>query len=191
MAGDQAQMRKTLMAGVKWSPADIAKMHQQRADGWTQAQIARHWNISIGHLGRILRGETRHMAQGQPPAQDYDAFEAELIELSKRIPKPWLKRKCSFDTMDLRRRFRQRVMEMRDTQLIEMVQQYNDGLITKVELFRWIGDSINRCPHKWVNTPNAEWLPPLKDEEQYQQQLNQSSLTQRCKAVWVYLFTKG
>ena len=68
------------MSKTKWTNFDITEMHRRRSEGWTQGQIARHFKISIAHVGRVLRGEAR-ITQDLPPAQDFDTFSKEMDEL--------------------------------------------------------------------------------------------------------------
>lgn len=65
------------VAGMKFDDATIAEMRARRAEGWTQGQIARAFQCSIGHVGRILRDEVR-LKGDKPLAQDFDAFMAQM-----------------------------------------------------------------------------------------------------------------
>jgi len=65
---------------AKLSNEEIMEMRSRRSQGWTQGQLARHYGVSVGHVGRVLRGEVRQ-EHSLPPAQDFDAFAKEMDEL--------------------------------------------------------------------------------------------------------------
>ena len=49
----------------KLQEADVLAIRQEFALGATQGALARKWNISIGHVGRIVRSEV-WTDRGQP-----------------------------------------------------------------------------------------------------------------------------
>jgi hypothetical protein len=43
---------------AKLKPMDVLNIRQMYADGWTQSRLSRTYGISIGQIGRIVRGES-------------------------------------------------------------------------------------------------------------------------------------
>lgn len=43
---------------AKLSPSQVLELRQRYRDGWTQGALARLYQISVGQVGRICRGES-------------------------------------------------------------------------------------------------------------------------------------
>jgi transcriptional regulator with XRE-family HTH domain len=50
-------------------------------EGWTQSQLSKHFNLSVNHIGRIVRGESRRAVPMALPEEDHQAAQRRLIEL--------------------------------------------------------------------------------------------------------------
>ena len=62
------QMRKQLLARTKrLSDAQVIEIRHLHSEGYTQGSIAKHFGVSIGTIGRIVRYEVHQRVEGSLP----------------------------------------------------------------------------------------------------------------------------
>ena len=67
------QFRRGSIAAAKLSPVEVLEIRLRYAnEGWTQGKLSREYQVSVGTIGRIVRGEswqqyqqTEHLQEGQ------------------------------------------------------------------------------------------------------------------------------
>lgn len=75
----------------------VMQMRQMYGEGATQGHLARYFGVSIGHVGRIVRGEVRQEGTGarMPTQAEMDASLARLLKIQEDVqkygpsPAPW------------------------------------------------------------------------------------------------------
>ena len=86
---------KRNLRGAKRSIGEILQIRQQYKDGWSQGRLAREWKMSVGQIGRIVRGESwaeLEESGGMLPPDQVD-MEAAAKRLAKMMEEATEKRR--------------------------------------------------------------------------------------------------
>jgi transcriptional regulator with XRE-family HTH domain len=53
-------------------------------EGWSQRALGEHFNLSVNHVGRLVRGESRRAVPMALPKEDHTAVQRRLTELQEQ-----------------------------------------------------------------------------------------------------------
>ena len=69
---------------AKLSNEQVFEMRKLYAEGWTQRALADYFDMSVNHVGRIVRGEARRSVPTLLPDEDHVAAQQRLLALQEQ-----------------------------------------------------------------------------------------------------------
>ena len=81
----------------KLTPTQVHEIRQLYAQGWSQGRLCRQYDISIGQIGRIVRGESWKQYRQVPTQQEEQHIDYIERIVNEEPPSPELQAKIDAD----------------------------------------------------------------------------------------------
>lgn len=83
-----SKFRQHNTRAARLTPEEVYQIRQEYEAGTTQGELCRKYGVSVGTIGRIVRGETWNQFQGPRAVQTYDLprpSDSEIQESERRL----------------------------------------------------------------------------------------------------------